>query len=198
MARRISTYDLFRKIHLFTGMSILGFILMYFITGYAMTHNRWFTKEPPTITTKNYALDMPDNMQLEELSIYLQKRFNLSGKRQKPMKRDDGRWVFKYSRPGHHYKMILSPDKKNAIIETSKENPHRTFTLFHRIHGYGGGWIYDIFVFMMDLASIALIIFAITGTYMWYKTFKHKMLGWIILALSIGYTFTIIFSFMNA
>ena len=35
-------YDLIRKIHLYTGLTLLAFVLMYFVTGYVMIHHDLF------------------------------------------------------------------------------------------------------------------------------------------------------------
>jgi hypothetical protein len=55
------------------------------------------------------------------------------------------------------------------------------------MHQYGGGWLYNLWVVFYDLASLALIVFAITGVYMWYKLEGRKRLGWILLGLSFAY-----------
>ena len=60
-----------------------------------------------------------------------------------------------------------------------EEDARTTLVGFHRLHGYGGGWLYDIWVVFYDLASLALILFTLTGIYLWYRLTKHRLLGWI-------------------
>jgi hypothetical protein len=40
----------------------------------------------------------------------------------------------------------------------------------------------------MDLCSLSLLIFAITGGYLWLKVLKNKSLGWISLSAGLAYT----------
>ena len=49
---------------------------------------------------------------------------------------------------------------------TENENAIDTIVGFHRLHGYGDGKVYDVWVFRYDLAGISLILFAFTGIYL--------------------------------
>ena len=89
-------------------------------------------------------------------------------------------------------------DKSQADLQMKQFSAFRTTTFgFHRMHGYGGGWLYNIYVLMLDLTSIATILFGLTGLYLWYKLMRKKMWGIILLSASIGYTIIIITFFMN-
>ena len=41
---------------------------------------------------------------------------------------------------------------------------------------------------MVDAVCVAMLVFALSGVYLWYKLTKRHTLGWIILTISIGYT----------
>ena len=55
------------------------------------------------------------------------------------------------------------------------------------MHNYGGGWLYDIWVVFYDLASASLILFAISGIYLWWRLTRRKLWGWICLGISWGF-----------
>ena len=83
-------------------------------------------------------------------------------------------------------------------MKTTQFTAAGTMVGFHRVHGYGGGWLYDFYILMMDLASVATILFGLTGLYLWYILIKKKKKwGPIILAAGIGYTITVITLLMN-
>ena len=50
-------YDLIRKIHLYCGLIILIFLMMYFVSGYMMIHRPWFVTPPPPPTTQTANLE---------------------------------------------------------------------------------------------------------------------------------------------
>ena len=51
----MNTYTLLRKIHLYAGLAILTFVIMYFVTGYPMIHGKWFPNPGPVETTRTRA-----------------------------------------------------------------------------------------------------------------------------------------------
>ena len=196
MARRINTYQWLRKLHLYAGFTVLGFLFMYFLTGYMMTHSRWFSKPEPEVSVQTYPWNAPENMTPDQLSEYVQNQYNLRGKRQPPSVNNKGEISLNYVRPGYQYQATVTSDRQTLEVKTAKENIYATFVVFHRLHGYGGGWVYNLYILMMDLSSIALIIFVLTGICMWFKLLGKKALGWILLAISFVYTFLIVYIFL--
>jgi hypothetical protein len=193
----VINYTLIRKIHLYTAFTLLGFVAMYFITGFVLSHEQWFADTPPVVTTQPCSIKLPEAMSLEDLSVYLQDTLAIRAKRMKPKLKKDGSLAFEYVKPGRIYRLNVSPDRTSAVLQLEKLNGYRTFTAFHRLHGYGGGWLYDLYVLMMDLASIALILFSLTGIYLWYQLMKRKTWGFLLLALSLAYTTLVNYLFMN-
>jgi hypothetical protein len=60
---------------------------------------------------------------------------------------------------------------------------------FHRLHGFQGGILYLIWAFFVDIISLAMIIFGITGIFMWYKSTKKRVWGWLLLSVTYIYCF---------
>lgn len=197
MAMRIITYNLIRKIHLYTAFVLLLFVLMYFVTGFILTHESWFKHTEPKVVSQQYPVHLPEKLSMNEQSVYLQNRFNIRAKKEEAKTKKDGSITFRYFKPGHLYTVTIDSSRRSATLSETKLPAHRTMIGFHRMHGYGGGWLYNIYIFMMDLASIATILFACTGIYLWYKLIKRKTWGLIILSACIGYTAIVIYLFMH-
>jgi hypothetical protein len=83
-------------------------------------------------------------------------------------------------------------------ITTQNENAIETMVGFHRLHGYGGGNVYNVWAFFYDLASLSLILFAFTGIYLCYTLTKRQLLGWNFLGFSYGYAAITILYLMYA
>ena len=174
----------------------MAFVLMYFVTGFIMTHYNWFSENKPEPLTETHQFSHDPAMELTEISILIQKEYQLRGYREKPWVQKDSSIAFEYYHPGYSYEAVLSPNNE-LTIKKQEENFHTTMTVLHRIHGYGGGWIYSIYVFMMDLASLSMIIFAVTGIYLWLQMLKYRWLGWVVLILSSAYVFGVVFMLMR-
>jgi hypothetical protein len=180
-------YSLFRKIHLYTGLSLLTFVVMYFISGYPMIHHDWFPNPDPVRSEREQVLAEAPSEPLREYAVYLQEQLDVPGKRTQARRLGDGRWRFRYSRPGTFHEVLVTADGKTAHVATKEENARTTGVGFHRMHGYGGGLLYDLWLVFYDLASLSLILFAISGVYLWWRLARRRWLGWAFLGVSWGY-----------
>ncbi len=191
-------YQVIRRIHLYTAFFLLSFVLMYFVTGYVMIHEGLVQDREPQKKTRKLALKYKGAKTPEAYAAHLEQTYGLEGKRQPPQKREDGSWEFEYFRPGTFYQAVISATGDSVRITESQEHLRRTLTGFHRMHGYGSGLVYDIWAVCYDLASLSLILFTLSGIYLWYKLTQRHLLGWLLLVLSfalaaatIGYLLTL-------
>lgn len=90
------------------------------------------------------------------------------------------------------YEAVVAADGQSVRIVESAESLRRTLVGFHRLHGYGGGLLYDVWTLLYDLASLSLIVFAFSGIYMWYKLTTRRSIGWIVLGASFTYAAAIV------
>ena len=180
-------YEILRKTHLYTGMVLLVFIVMYFSTGYVIIHNRWFpNSQEKTARTEPLPADAATDP--EARAVYLQNTFHLSGQRQPPEGLNDGRWCYRYRHPGENHEAVVSAAGDSVRITTTEVGFKGIMNGFHRLRGYEGGGLYILWAFLYDLASLAMILFAASGIYMWYKLTRKRLLGWAFLGIGFGYT----------
>jgi hypothetical protein len=67
---------------------------------------------------------------------------------------------------------------------------------YHRLHGYSGGLNYYLWAFIYDLSSISMIVFSLSGVYLWYKTERKRTAGWFVLLGSTVLTYATILYLM--
>ncbi|MCC7146062.1 MAG: PepSY-associated TM helix domain-containing protein [Phycisphaeraceae bacterium] len=191
-------YDIMRKVHLYAGLVLLSFVVMYFVTGYVMIRESLFKGAEPVETTTTHAVAL--NLQLDDatLSAQLQEQFSIPGKRAESRRRGDGTTLFSYFRPGRATEVTLSPDRTLVTLKQTDRDWHGIMVGLHRLHGYGGGWFYNVWALIYDLASAAMVVFALSGIYMWWKLSKRKWGGALVLLIGWGYTAAIIVYLMLA
>lgn len=181
-------YQVIRRIHLYTAFFLLSLVFMYFATGYLMIHEGLLENRNPEKKTRALRLKYKGEKTPEAYAAYLEQNFGLEGKRQPPKHQDDGSWKFAYFRPGTSYEAVIFAAGDSVRITESREHLRRTLTGFHRLRGYGGGLLYDAWAVCYDLASLALILFTLSGIYLWYALTQRHLLGWLLLFLSFGLT----------
>ncbi|SRR5579883_3188583 len=185
-------YAFWRRIHLFTGLVLLVFVLMYFVTGYVMVHERWFGKRSSKDSSRTEALDLPPGISDAELSRYVQATFDVHGQAGAPEHRKDGSIRINYVCPGTAVQALIEPAGKQVTIKTKQYGFAGTANGLHRLKGYHGGWTYWVWSLMYDSASVALIVFAITGVILWYQSTTRHLPGWLCLAAGLGFTIAMI------
>ena len=176
-----------RRIHLTSSLGLLLFVLMYFVTGFMMIHEEWFKSSAAAPSVHNVPLNYSGGSD-DGLSQYLQDTFDLRGKRYPVRVREDGSKVFTFARPGTIFAAVVPPQGKQVTITEKHSGPVELAHALHRLHGYGGGWLYSCWAFIYDLASAALIVFAVTGIYLWYRLSSNRLPGLICLGVSFGFS----------
>jgi hypothetical protein len=186
-------YNVIRKIHLYSGLVILVFLMMYFVSGYVMIHRPWFGgqsgKPLADVRTESLA-GYTGPREPEQLAAYVVERFQLRGRANvpPPARQPQKSIRFNVVRPGTIQQVDIPRDGDALTITTTRENVAGVLVQLHRVHGYGGGLIWNTFVFFNDLASASCILFALSGVYLWWKTAKRKIWGVACLAASCAYT----------
>ena len=181
-------YLLIRRIHLFTGLLLLLFVFMYFVSGYVIIHRPWFGKNAPKTSTRTETLEFNGETSEEAMAKFLQDRFDLRGRSGAIKHRPDGSVQFNFARPGTIHEAVVASEGKQVTI-TSKEFGFADLANgMHRLHGYKGGWLYWVWALFFDLASAALIVFALTGVVLWYQMGGNRIPGLICLLVSFGFT----------
>jgi len=193
MAGRIRLYTLLREIHLYSAFITLVFLLMYFITGFLMSRRDWFDREQE-VTKNTVEVTIPAGMDQNAISEYLRESLNIKGRSQN-WKNSDGVEFFEYNTLSRRTQVSIKQGEE-ITLEIKVLNPHQTLIAFHRLHNYGGGILYNMYIVMMDLTSLSLIVFALTGVYLWFKVLPSWKWGLVMLSLGMGYTLWVILTFI--
>ena len=100
---------------------------------------------------------------------------------------------FRIVRPGTVYEVDYSPETGVAKVKTNVAN---FMGMLNRIHHIGGLWhdftLTNVWSVFVGIVSAALIILAISGIYLWFKIHTERVIGVVLLALSLGYSLTLI------
>ena len=59
--------------------------------------------------------------------------------------------------------MTVAADGSQVAIKESRFDTVGLAHGLHRLHGYGGGWLYRVWAAVYELSSAAMILFSLTG-----------------------------------
>jgi hypothetical protein len=189
-------YQLLRRIHLFTGLILLVFVLMYFLSGYIIIHANWFGGREPRTSTQSQTLAVSAPASDTDLVAVLQRDLGLRGQPSAPEHRNDGSIRVNFVRPGTTFQASIAPGGKEVAITRKDFGFAGIANGMHRLRGYHGGWMYSAWSALYDLASLALIVFGVTGVILWYQSTSRHLSGWLCLGASFGFTTAMILYLM--
>jgi hypothetical protein len=180
-------YNLIRKIHLYSGLIIVIFLMMYFVSGFMMVHRPWFVAAPPAPTTQTATLQSTGAQTNEQLAAAVQKQLGLPGRIQFPQKQPDNLLRFWVNHPGTMTRVDVSTRNSRIDLSTQRVGLVGTLIMLHKVAGYDSQPLFDAYAFFCDLAGTSMILFPISGIYLWWKTAKNHLWGILCLLASCGY-----------
>ena len=186
-------YATIRTIHLVTGLILAAVITMYCVTGWVMAHREWFEGAQKRVTehslTSAVAGRMPAGLSFEEAASWHRQIGDELAMRGRPAARDpfDGGWQFEYNRPGTVEKLRVRPGTAEVALTVEEGGAYWMLNRLHHLHGYAGPARYTLWGFLVDVTSVALILFPLSGIYLWFVLKKDRRFGWAIFGLSSAY-----------
>jgi hypothetical protein len=180
-------FVLIREVHAYCGLILLLFTVMYAATGYPLVHETEFNLEADAVVS-TVSLDFAGDPDGDALYDYVASTFGVRGQR-RPVEvlENGGRNLF-FTRPGWTVRFEVAPDLRSAQVFTREGSLFQKTVQLHRIKGFSGGPAFIVWGLMVDLVSLAMLVFVVTGIYLWWVRSKDRRFGWAMLALSWGLT----------
>jgi len=184
------TYYIIRKVHLYASLSTVTFLIMYLVTSYLMIHGDLFKTyhrendvveikvEPSEVSKDNWAQFMDDH--------------HISGRLVNERISPEGDIIREYARAGKNFNTTIFKQSNLVEITTIDKSTAGTLVGLHRIRGFGGPLVYDLYAIMLDLVGFSLILFALTGMILWLKLLNNNLIAWIVLLSGFTYVTAII------
>ncbi len=182
------TYALLRQIHLFAGLVLALAVLFYTVSGVTFVYSRWLPRQNNVTTTTKVALPPQATASDSALRAFVSQEAGASG-RTRGMDSDRAgiqrqRWMS----PTGRVEAEVSADRTTLTIARTRFNAIGTLRGFHVLLGRDGGIGYLAWSLLLDVVALSMILFAVTGFLLWYRSTKDRRLGWVLFAGSWIYT----------
>ena len=194
MTNKVTLYKIIRGIHLYSAMIIAVFLLMYLGTSFMMVYHNWFEVDRK-VQIDTIAVT-PNQVPQENWTQFLKKN-KISGRFTRERTASDGTLLREYSRPGEHTSIHLNKVQGEMILTRTSLNLWGDMIGLHRLRGYQGSLKYVLYAIMVDLVGISLILFSVTGIFLWLKLLKNDKVAWVIFFSGMIYVAVVIFYLMS-
>ncbi len=188
-------YQWIRNTHLFLGLFAGVFLLTYAASGVQMAHNAWFTTKPTLIEC---TLSLPaGNEDARDVARVLMDEHGLDGEL-RDVKKADGGYTFRIARVGTAHQVEYSKQTGEAKIRTNVATFMGMLNRVHHVHGLWHETLrMKVWGVLVGLVSAALILSGLTGIYLWFKIHNERVIGAILLAVSLSFSLTLIILMRN-
>jgi hypothetical protein len=179
-----------RNTHLFLGLFSFLFLLMYGASSVQMAHNSWFNTKP---SVNESTVQVPGERAHDARAVarFLMDRHGVRGEIQQAQETEEG-FRLRVMRPGTVYEVAYVRSTGEAKVRTNVAN---FIGMLNRLHHVGGLWheftLTNIMGVFVGMVSAALILLGLTGIYLWFKIYKERKIGAALLAVSLGYSLTL-------
>ncbi|MEY2881021.1 MAG: hypothetical protein RLZZ15_3401 [Verrucomicrobiota bacterium] len=181
---------LFRRTHLYLGMALLPWMLLYAVSTFTFSHREWFkvfrAADPQwtQIWEKDYALAMPtaanDPAALRATAQRLLDDQQLSGAF--AVRRTGSRLNINVQNFFHPRRLTYDFTTKKLRAEEKSFAWLEVLVRLHERTGYGtGGWLNNLWAFAVDVYCVTTLVWIATGIYLWWKLSATRRWGFVAL-----------------
>ena len=178
-------YTIIRKIHLYSSLSIVALLIMYILSSYMMIYHDWFKVESKNESTVKFDI-RPEEINENNWSSFL-KIHNVKGRLVREKFEVSGDIIRLYESAKGYNEITIFKDVNQVEIRSGELNLSGKINELHRLSGFGGPLLYNIYAILLDVVGISLILFFLTGVILWLNILQHNKIAWIILILGFIY-----------
>lgn len=172
-----------RNVHLLLGLFCSCFVLMYAFSSLQMSHNSWFPTKP--IVTESQS-KLPPHLDARVASRLLMDQ-GLRGEMMQ-VKLSTTNIQFRIQRPGTVYEIAYDLQSGQTQVKTSRVGLVGMLNRLHHINGLRHDYaLLNLWSSALLFTSLTLIALGLTGICLWFKFYKERFIGGVILALSLTY-----------
>jgi hypothetical protein len=162
---------------------------MYGVSAVQMAHNKWFDTRPRVLENE-FALS--PGLQIRPAAQALMDNYGVRGEIMEAKASPSGS-TFRIERPGTVFQVSYDGTTGQTRVRTNTSN---LMGMLNRIHHIGGLWhglaVVNVWGFLVAVVSAGLMVLSGTGIYMWFKLYRERVIGIILLAASLGYSLTVL------
>jgi hypothetical protein len=180
-----NTNLIFRRVHLYLGMLLIPWVLIYALSTFTFNHRDWFRgqfNQPDSWTQlwkKEFKADVPRQQpKLKEWARGVLDENGIKGGfnvRQNPKS-----VLINFIQFRNPIRVTYRKNSGQLLAEQKRTTLAEMMARMHVRHGYGrGGVLYNSWAFVVDLVCFAIIAWIATGLYMWWKLPATRKAGWV-------------------
>lgn len=184
---------LIRRIHMFTGLFLAPWMLMYALSTVVMTHRDWvssfYSDKSPGMTMErelDYSRSFPAEMKREEIARQILKDLELDGTHEVRDGREGRPLVIHRRHALTPQRLTFNPSTKKILIEREEFRAPSFLERMHRRRGYNPYPVENVWGFIVDVAVVTMVFWALSGIWLWWELRSTRRWGALSLATGVS------------
>ena len=178
---------------MYLGLFFFPWMAMYALSTLVMNHRAYFVERYgpgpvpfETERTTTYDGSFPSDADLKTISTQILDSLGLDGAHN-VARRKDGTIVINRNDLVTPRRLTYSPVERTLVIERMAHRPNALLERFHRRRGYATGYATDTaWAVSVDAAIAAMVIWVLSGLWMWWEMTVTRLAGLAALAAGAG------------
>lgn len=174
-----------RKIHLFLGLFLAPWILMYALSSIAMQHREIFYGSKDRVAPDfelvkevQAPASLAQSADSKQAALIILQELDLEGAHGVRGKLEEGRIQINRDRPIGSYRIVWEAAKNTVTVEKQRFGMTYFLEMLHRRRGFNQPyWANDAWGIIVDGVITAILLWAFTGLWMWWKMKSTHKLG---------------------
>jgi len=193
---------LIRRVHMFTGLFLAPWMLMYALSTLVMTHSdfvfSFYSSKSPTMVTErelDYTRSFPTNVTREQIGQQILQDVGLDGTHYVSGGKDGKPVVVNRQHALVAQRITFDASKSKVVIEREEFRTPTFLERLHRRRGYNHPYaLEDTWGFTVDVAVVTMVFWSLSGVWLWWELKTTR--GWGTLSLTAGVVLFAIFALL--
>lgn len=183
---------LFRRTHLYLGMLLLPWVALYGLSTVVLNHREHFEQVRPANQAwdlqweKDYAVEVPTGQEaLRETAKRVLAENGIDAAF--GVQRQGARLLINVPNFRQPTRLIYDAGQKKLRAETRTNSWAERLVRMHERTGYGrGGFLNNLWAFIVDLFCVTTLVWIATGLYLWWKIAPVRRWGFVTLGAGVA------------
>lgn len=185
--RSFSATRIVRRVHLYLGLFLAPWMLMYALSTMVMNHREFVSSfhatKTPGLTTErelDYARTFPTGTTPQEMSRQILSDLGLAGAHRVSGGKDGKPLVIDRQHPLAQRRITLDPKAAKLTVQREEFRGATFLERMHRRRGYQHPYaLEDTWAFSVDLTVLTIIFWALSGIWIWWELRAPRVWGFV-------------------
>jgi hypothetical protein len=177
--RRTSWDRFMRASHLYTGLFLMPWMVVYAVSAFCLNHQEWFA-EPrwEVVREEPFSADQTVSQAPKGQAQAILKHLDLEGPHHIQEPSDPNRMILWRPCVRGYYRITWDRQPSRLVVE--QRGAGSFYTLLNNLHfqhGYERQFKYFAWAAIVDAVTISTVIWVISGIYLWARRPRKRLLG---------------------